>query len=70
MYHPQGTKTTVSSFSVHNKKDCIKLILAEKKEDGIDEEMSTVVKIGSRNQPDLDLMGKQLDFFVKMSYRN
>ena len=70
MYHPQGTKTTVSSLSVHNKKDCIKLILAEKKEDGIDEEMSTVVKIGSRNQPDLDLMGKQLDLFVKMSYRN
>lgn len=31
--------------------------------------MSTVVKISSRNQPDLDLMGKQLDLFVKMSYR-
>ena len=31
--------------------------------------MSTVVKISSRNQPDLDLMGKQLDLFVKISYR-
>ena len=62
MYHPQGTKTTVSSFFYpqQSQKNVHECILAEKKDTKIDEEMNTVVKISSRNQPDLDLMGKKL----------
>ena len=33
--------------------------LAEKKAEELGEEMNTVVKISSRNQPDLDLMGNR-----------
>ena len=38
-------------------KDDNEPVLVEKKEEEAGEEMNTVVKISSRNQPDLDLMG-------------
>ena len=65
MYHPQGTITTVSSFlyAQQSQENVLEGILAEKKDTKIDEEMNTVVKISSRNQPDLDLMGKKLNFY-------